>query len=405
MAAGERASSGVHFDPFDYAFHENPYPVYRELREKAPVFWNEDLRFWALSRHADVLAGFKNWEHFSNAHGISLEIAELDADSTAVLSILGMDPPRHDRIRALVAKGFTPRRVMALEPSIRALSVRYLERVREAGRSDFIADFAGKIPMDVVSEMLGVPESDRDMLRGWSDTILHREEGVRGVPKEGIAASGRLLQYFVGVIAERRKRSGEDLASALLAAEIDGERLLDRDIIAFLYLMIIAGNETTTKLLANAIYWLERHPAARKEVRENPELIPAWIEETLRYDNSTQLMARTVTQDLDYRGHAMRRGDRMLLLIGSANRDERVFTQPDVFDLHRDASAHLSFGRGTHFCLGAALARLEAQVALEEVQRRIPDYAIDEAGLVRVHSTNVRGFAAMPISFGRDAVR
>ena len=157
--------------------------------------------------------------------------------------------------------------------------------------------------------------------------------------------------------------------------------------------MIIAGNETTTKLLANAIYWLAKHPVARKEVRENPALIPDWIEETLRFDNSTQLMVRTVTRDLDYRGHAMRRGDRMVLLIGSANRDERVFENPDVFDLHRDAGAHLSFGRGTHFCLGAALARLEARVALEEVQRRIPDYAIDERGLVRVHSTTC---AALP---------
>jgi len=395
----------VHFDPFDYAFHEDPYPVYRELREHAPVYWNEELRFWALSRHADVLAGFKDWERFSNAHGISLEIAELDKDSSAVLSMLGMDPPRHDRIRALVAKGFTPRRVAALEPNIRALSVRYLARMREAGRCDFIADFAGRIPMDVVSEMLGVPEADRDELRGWSDMILHREEGVRGVPAAGIEASGKLLRYFVGVIAERRRRPGDDLASALLAAEIDGERLSDKDIIAFLYLMIIAGNETTTKLLANAIYWLARHPSARKEVRESPALIPDWVEETLRYDNSTQLMARTVTADLDYRGHAMRRGDRILLLIGSANRDERVFPNPDVFDLHRDASAHLSFGRGTHFCLGAALARLEARVALEEVQRRIPDYAIDESGLVRVHSTNVRGFAAMPIECGPEPAR
>jgi cytochrome P450 len=275
--------------------------------------------------------------------------------------------------------------------------------VREAGRCDFLADFAGRIPMDVVSEMLGVPEADRDMLRGWSDTILHREEGVRGVPPEGIAASGRLLHYFFGVIEARRKHPGEDLASALLEAEVDGERLSEKDIAAFLYLMIIAGNETTTKLLANAIYWLSRHPQARKEVRENPALIPDWIEETLRFDNSTQLMARTVTRDLDYRGHAMRKGDKLLLLIGSANRDERVFERPDVFDLHRDASAHLSFGRGTHFCLGAALARLEARVALEEVQRRIPDYEIDERGLVRVHSTNVRGFAAMPIAFGAGA--
>jgi cytochrome P450 len=389
----------IRFDPFDYAFHEDPYPVYRRLREEAPVYWNEEHGFWALSRHADVLAGFKDWEHFTNTGGISLEVGELSEDSTAVLSILAMDPPRHDRIRALVSKGFTPRRVADLEPSIRALAVRYLERAGEAGEMDFVADFAGRIPMDVVSEMLGVPESDRDELRAWSDTILHREEGVRGVPPAGVAASGRLLGYFVGVVAERRRRPGPDLASALCAAELDGERLSDKDIIAFLYLMIIAGNETTTKLLANAVHWLQSHPAARKEVGESPALVPQWVEETLRFDNSTQLMARTVREDFSYEGHAMKRGQKVLLLIGSANRDERVFPDPDVFDLHRDTSAHLSFGRGTHFCLGAALARLEAKVALEEVLRRIPDFEIDEARAVRVHSTNVRGFAALPMRF------
>jgi len=390
----------IHFDPFDYEFHEDPYPTYRRLREEAPVYWNEELGFWAFSRHADVLAGFKDWEHFTNTGGISLEVGELSADSTAVLSILAMDPPRHDRIRALVSKGFTPRRVAELEPSVRARAVRYLERAREAGRMDFVADFAGKIPMDVVSEMLGVPESDRDELRGWSDTILHREEGVRGVPPEGVAASGRLLRYFVDVVAARRRRPGDDLASALCAAELDGEKLYDKDIIAFLYLMIIAGNETTTKLLANAVYWLQRHRAVRKEVTEDPTLTPSWVEETLRFDNSTQLMARSVANDFVYQSHAMRRGQKVLLLIGSANRDEQVFESPDVFDVHRDTSQHLSFGRGTHFCLGAALARLEAKVSLEEVLRRIPDYEIDEARLVRVHSTNVRGFASVPMSFG-----
>jgi hypothetical protein len=387
----------IRFDPFDYDFHEDPYPTYRKLRAEAPVYWNDELGFWALSRHADVLAAFKDWEHFTNTGGISLEIGELSADTSEVLSILGMDPPRHDAIRALVSKGFTPRRVADLEPSIRALAVRYLERVREAGRFDFVADFAGRIPMDVVSELLGVPEADRDELRRWSDTILHRAEGVRGVPPEGVAASGRLLHYFVDVVAERRRRPGDDLASALCAAEIGGEKLSDKDIIAFLYLMIIAGNETTTKLLANAAYWIERHPAARKEVTEQPALVPLWVEETLRFDNSTQLMARTVSRDFSYQGHALRRGQKVLLLIGSANRDERVFPEPDVFDLHRDTSAHLSFGRGTHFCLGAALARLEARVALEEVLRRIPGYAIDAARCVRVHSTNVRGFAALPM--------
>ena len=392
----------IHFDPFDYEFHEDPYPTYRRLREEAPIYFNDELGFWAFSRHADVLAGFKDWEHFTNTGGISLEVGQLSADSTAVLSILAMDPPRHDRIRALVSKGFTPRRVANLEPSIRALAVRYLDRVREAGSMDYVADFAGRIPMDVVSEMLGVPEADRDELRAWSDTILHREEGVRGVPPEGIAASGKLLQYFVKVVAERRRRPGEDLASALCAAEIDGEKLSDKDIIAFLYLMIIAGNETTTKLLANAVYWLERHPAVRKEVQEDPGLIPQWVEETLRFDNSTQLMARSVTRDFDYQGRALKRGQKVLLLIGSANRDERVFPSPDRYDLHRDTSQHLSFGRGTHFCLGAALARLEAKVSLEEVLRRIPDYEIDEARAVRVHSTNVRGFASLPMRFTRS---
>jgi cytochrome P450 len=346
-----------------------------------------------------VLAGFKDWQHFTNTGGISLEVGELSADSTAVLSILAMDPPRHDRIRALVSKGFTPRRVAELEPSIRALAVRYLERARQTGRCDFVTDFAGRLPMDVVSEMLGVPEADRDELRGWSDTVLHREEGVRGVPPEGIAASGKLLHYFVKVVADRRRRPGEDLASALCAAELDGEKLSDKDIIGFLYLMIIAGNETTTKLLANAVYWLQKNPDVRKQVSENHALVPLWVEETLRYDNSTQLMARSVTDDFAYQGHAMKRGQKVLLLIGSANRDERVFPQPDRFDIERDTTQHLSFGRGTHFCLGAALARLEARVALEEVLQRLPDYEIDESGLVRVHSTNVRGFASVPMRF------
>jgi hypothetical protein len=389
----------IEFDPFDYEFHEDPYPTYRKLREEAPIYWNGELGFWALSRHADVLAGFKDWQHFTNVGGISLEVGELSADTSEVLSILGMDPPRHDRIRALVSKGFTPRRVADLEPGIRALAVRYLERVREGGRMDFVADLAGRLPMDVVSEMLGVPESDRDQLRAWSDTVLHREEGVRGVPPEGVAASGRLLAYFVDVVAERRRRPGADLASALCGAELDGEKLSDKDIIAFLYLMIIAGNETTTKLLANAVYWLHEHPAVRKQVSENLALVPRWVEETLRFDNSTQLMARTVSEDFSYRGHAMERGQKVLLLIGSANRDERVFPSPDVFDIHRDTSQHLSFGRGTHFCLGAALARLEAKVSLEEVLRRIPGYEIDPARLVRVHSTNVRGFASLPMRF------
>jgi len=310
-----------------------------------------------------------------------------------------MDPPQHDRMRALVSKAFTPRRVAELETGIRGLATHYIERFQERGHCDFVAEFAGKLPMDVVSEMLGVPASDRDELRAWSDLVLHREEGMTTVPPEGIEASGKLLAYFAALLEDRKKHSGEDLVCGLLAAELDGARLSDRDVIAFLFLMIIAGNETTTKLLANALYWLDRNPDQRKKVMRDPAMVPLWVEETLRYDNSTQLMARTATRDFEMHGRKVHEGDKVLLLIGSANRDEAVFPHAEVFDVGRDTSAHLSFGKGTHFCLGASLARLEARVSLEEVQRRLPDYCVEAGGLKRVHSSNVRGFAALPIRF------
>jgi cytochrome P450 len=388
------------FNPFDYAFHEDPYPIYRRLRAEAPVYRNEELGFFALSRHSDVLAAFKDWRTFSNRGGVSLEqLADSRGDVRPFLSMLGMDPPEHDQLRALVSKAFTPRRVQEQEPRIRELARHYVDGFIERGRCDFIAEFAGKLPMDVVSEMLGVPESDRDALRRWSDTVLHREEGIEGLPPGAIEAAARLAAYYAELVAERRKRPGPDLVSALLRAEIEGARLADRDVIGFLFLMIVAGNETTTKLLGNALYWLSRNPSERDELRRDPTRIAGWIEETLRYDNSTQLLARQLRSDCEMRGVRMRAGEKVVLLVGSANRDEEVWERPDVYDIDRDTSASLSFGRGTHFCLGASLARLEAQVSLEEVWARLPEYAIDEAGLVRVHSTNVRGFAAMPMEF------
>jgi cytochrome P450 len=387
------------FNPFDYAFHEDPYPVYARLRAEAPVYHNEAQGFFALSRHADVLAAFKDWRTYSNRFGVSLEQVRESKDVRAYLSMLGMDPPDHDALRALVSKGFTPRRVQESEPRIRALARHYVDGFIERGQCDFIAEFAGKLPMDIVSEMLGVPESDRDELRLWSDAVLHREEGIEGLPPGAIQAAARLAAYYGRLVAERRKRPGSDLVSALLAAEIEGARLEDRDVIGFLFLMIVAGNETTTKLLGNALYWLSRNTSERETLRRDPSRIGAWIEETLRYDNSSQLLARTVVRDHEVRGVRMREGDKVVLLVGSANRDADVFPNADAYDIDRDTSQSLSFGRGTHFCLGASLARLEAQVSLEEVWSRLPEYAIDEAGLVRVHSTNVRGFSAMPLEF------
>ncbi len=389
----------IQFNPFDYDFHEDPYPIYQELREKAPLYRNEEAGFWALSRHADVLAAFKDTTRFSNTSGVSLEVSGLGENIEMVMSILAMDPPRHDKMRGLVSRGFTPRRVAELEPSIRALATTYLDRFVETGECDWVADFSGRLPMDVVSEMLGVPQGDRDELRTWADLVLHREEGVRGVPRAGVESSGKLLGYFSEMIEGRRRKPGDDLASVLLDVEIDGERLEDSQILAFCYLMIIAGNETTTKLLANCFYWLGRNPAQRAKVEGHPERIPDWIEETLRYDNSTQLLARTLLVDVEMHGQRMEAGDKVLLLVGSANRDEAVFPEPERYDLDRATVEHLSFGRGAHFCLGASLARLEARVSLEEAVRRLPEWRVDEAGAERVHNPNVRGFSKLPLTF------
>lgn len=385
-------------DPYSYEFHENPYPIYAELRRSAPVYHNERLDFWALSRHADVLAGFKDHHRLSNRSGVALE-KPYGREAAQTMSFLAMDPPRHTRMRSLVSRAFTPRRVAELEPRIRAIAVEHLEEFLDRGRCDFIADFAGKLPMDVISEMLGVPREDRAMLRRLSDTVLHREEGVAAIPQAGMQAAMELLQYFAGMMEKRRRESRDDLTGALLQAEIDGDRLSDREIIGFLFLMIIAGNETTTKLLGNALYWIWKNPEELRKVRENPKLIPNWVDETLRYDNSTQALAREAIEPIELHGRTIPAGARVLLLIGSANRDEAVFPDPDRFDIHRDTSQALPFGFGIHYCLGAALARLEGIVSLEEIGKRIREFWFDERRLVRVHSSNVRGFAEMPMEF------
>jgi cytochrome P450 len=389
----------VHYDPYAYQTHEDPYPIYRALREEAPAYRNDTIGFWALSRHADVLAAFRDHKRFSNRLGVSLEPMASHPQAHETMSFLGTDPPRHTRMRSLISRGFTPRRIAELEPRVRELATEHIDRFIDAGRCDFIADFAGKLPMDVISEMLGVPPPDRDELRQWADTVVHREDGMFDVPPAGIEASARIFEYFTELIADHRRQPKDDLTSALLVAELEGDRLTDREVLAFLFLMIIAGNETTTKLLGNAIYWLSKNPDQRQLVRTDPGLIPRWVEETLRYDNSTQSLARVLQSDVELHGQQLREGDRAVLLVGSANRDEAVFPDADRFDIMRDTSAMMSFGFGIHFCLGASLARLEGRVALEEVQARLPDFEIDHSGIVRVHSINVRGFATLPIEF------
>ena len=388
----------LEYDPYAYAVHEDPYPLYARLRREAPVYRNEELGFWAFSRHEDVLAAFKDHRRFSNREGVSLDPKSRSPEAARIgMSFLGLDPPHHTRMRGLVSRGFTPRRVAALEPRIREMTVGYLDRLQGSGGFDVIDDFAGRLPMDVISELLGVPAEDRRRLREWADLLVHREEGVRDVPPAGSAAFGRIRAYFTDLLAERRQSPREDLLSVLTKLELDGDHLEDTEILSFCNLMIVAGNETTTKLIGNALYWLALHPDQRRRMTEGEAGIEAWVEETLRYDNSTQMLARLVTEDVEVRDQKLKAGDLALLLVGSANRDEQIFENADVFDLQRDTSAMLSFGKGAHFCMGASLARLEARVALEEWWSRFSNYTLDPIGVQRVHSINVRGFSRLPV--------
>jgi len=398
---GER----VVLDPYDYGFQEDPYPTYAALRAHEPLHHNPALDLWALTRHADIAEAFRTEGTYSNSWGVAIEKSAWGPDAHKVMSILGMDPPRQNRLRALVSRGFTPRRVHDLLPRIQELTDRYLAECLEMGGFDWITDFAGKLPMDVISEMMGVPEEDRAEVRRQADIVVHREDGVYDVPPAGAEASLWLVVYYQEMVDQRRRRPTDDLTSALIEAEVDGERLSDEDVIAFLFLMVVAGNETTTKLLGHALFHLTRHPGQLAEVFDGPagggdrELVNPWIEETLRYDTSSQLLARYLLRDVELHGRVAPKGSKLLLCLGSANRDERVFSRPEDYDITRqkdELDQILSFGGGRHFCLGANLARLEARVALTALVERVRTVEVDHDRCVRVHSVNVRGFASVP---------
>ena len=389
------------YSPYDYAMHEDPYPTYARLRAEAPVFYNEQLDFFAYSRHADVLSAFRDVDRYSNAYGVSLDPAAFGPDAHRAMSFLAMDPLRHTRMRSIVGKSFTPRRVAAMEGDIRRLARAHLEPAIERGSFDFIGDFAGRLPMDVISELVGVPPSDRAEVRRLADLLVHREEGMDDIPQAGLDAALALAGYYAQMVAERRRREHDDLTWSLLQQEVDGQGLTDDEVISFLFLLVVAGNETTTKLLGNAWYWGWRHPDQLARPMAERARVADWVEETLRFDTSTQMLLRVTRVPVRVQDVDIDAGRRVLLLLGSANRDDAVFTEPDTYDLDRDTKDLISFGGGRHFCMGAALARLEARVALSELLDRVKDYDIDEAGLVRVHSINVRGLASVPTTVTR----
>ncbi|MCA2230041.1 cytochrome P450 [Nonomuraea aurantiaca] len=366
-----------------------------ESRTGQPAPLVLSLGFWAVSRHADVSAAWRNTKAYSSDHGPAVE--EFGPNASQVMGFVARDPPSHTVMRRLVASGFTRDRVRNLEPRIRQLTRKYLRPALERGSFDFVSDFASMIPVDVISELIGVPESDRPLLLRLSQQIMTRDDIQGRLTPTVTQANNEMGSYYGALIAERRRKPREDLTSALLHAEIEGKRLSTAEVIATLMLLGVAGNETTIRTLGTAWRCAWQHPDQRERVWSGEIEIGAWVEETLRYEGPSQYTARRVTRPTELHGTIVPADACMLLVIAAANRDEREFTGADRFDMTRDTSQTLAFGLGPHFCLGAPLARLELEIVLQELVRAVrPDYGVDMTRAYLTTSPNVRGPAKLP---------
>lgn len=395
------ASVEVTYNPYAFSVHDDPYEVYRRLRDEQPAYWNPDLRFWALSRFDDVLEAFRDYETFSSAGGIALENRRpVGTKPPGFEPMIELDPPEHTAFRKLVARVFTTRKVAEMEAEIRRIVDGYIDAVIERGECDLVADITGPFPMDVISALLGLPEHDRPHLRELADGILIREDGSMQLPQAALESMLALIGYFVDDLPRRRAGERNGLISELLDLEVEGRALTEEELLGFCVLFVIAGHETTTKMVANGIEALSRHPEQRALLVADPTLAALAVEEVLRFRNSTQYMHRTLTRDVERHGHTMHAGDSVLLLIGAANHDPREFgPSAGDFDITRRTERHLAFGYGAHFCLGSHLARMEGRVALERIHARLPDYEVDHIAKERFHSGNVAGWKRLPLRF------
>lgn len=389
--------SQVHLDPYDHAFHRDPYPYYKTLRDHDPAYYNAERGFWLLTRWEDVHAAFRDFKTFCNTGAVALE-AEAESEFPYPMFI-GMDPPQHTQIRRLFGALMTPERLQGLETYIREKTRKLVLPRLASGRIDFVADLGCYLPMDVISTLINIPERDQDRVRGWADDLILREDKQDGLSEKNIAGYVNMAKYFEEHLATHRAHyDRDDLLGMMLRAERSGV-MTQNVMIGSLILLAIAGNETTTKLIGNMAYRLWQNPIQRQWLSVNPGLIPKAVEEVLRFDGSSQIIVRRVGRDVELHGKQLKKGDRMGLCVISANRDERKFENPDVFDIRRGSRDHMAFGFGIHACMGAALARLETRVVFEELMQLIPNYEIDEGGLRMAHNPNVRGFTHVPASF------
>lgn len=384
------------YSPFDPEVIADPYPVYRELRGHAPVHWSPEANSWVLSRYEDVSAALTDPATYSSASGIFPTPPGVDMTELFLPMLIMSDPPRHTQLRHLVSRAFTPRRIAGLEAHIQILVDDLLDNTPETGAWDFVSGFAGPLPAIVIADMLGVPREDRGRFRTWSTTLI-QSNPIRGEFGPGLDAAAALYDYFTSFLAERRAHPQDDLMTALVHAEVDGEHLTEEELLGFCLLLLVAGHETTTNLLSNSAVVLAQHPESRRQLADNPELVPAAVEELLRYDSPVQGLARTLTRPVDLHGQHMKGGDTVLLLFGSANRDDQAFPDADRFDIRRAPERQVAFGRGIHFCLGASLARLEARIALEALLARHLDWEVDLHAAVRLRSGPIRGYTSLPL--------
>jgi cytochrome P450 len=357
------------------------------------------MDFYALFRFEDVWDATLDWQTFSSRLGPSLETRTEPPEGQ--MSVIAMDPPRQVRIRNLLAKGFTPQRIAALEPEVRRIASSYLDPYVESGGGDIQAAFSNKLPMDVIAALVGIPEEFRDGYRRAVERVLMRDpETGLPLPPEPDALDTHAM--LLDLLEQRRREPREDLITVAAESEfedLDGQRrrLTDGEVVAFIGLLATAGSETTVKLIGNCLVYLWRNPDQRKRIWEDPTLIPQAVEEVLRYDPPSQFQGRVAQRDVDYHGVTIPEGARVALVTGAACRDPREFDDPDRFDIDRQPDRQLYFGYGAHFCIGKSLARQEARVALEEIGKRFPDYEVVEEGLTRTYQAHVRGFATVPL--------
>ena len=376
-----------------------PAPWYERMRRTAPVHQDDGSGMWSVFRYDDVERVLSDWKAFSSRFGVYDEPG--DAVSPIGASMIGTDPPSHSKLRTIVSGPFGIRAIAAMEPRIRAITDRLLEPVVARGSMDVVSDLAEPLPVTVIAEMLGIPAEDRRTFKEWSDAIVELSNQFGGGDDEAMRRQREIGRYFLEVIEERRAHPGTDLISRVVHAEVDGQHLSDHDVLGFCILLLVAGNETTTNLIGNAVRCFLEHPDVAARLAAHPESLPTAVEEVLRYRSPVRAMFRVATADVPLDGTTIREGESVLAWIGSANRDETKFEDAARFVPDRTPNPHIAFGHGIHQCLGAPLARLEGRIALESILRRCRTQRADEGpeSLEPVPSLIVNGVRHLPVAF------